>query len=141
MARDAFGRLLGAPDTWAERVDELRRLVGRLAADSDRGSQWFAGRLQEWLVHGGTWTDVLGVRPAQGSRRTIAALLRLERQDAALLRLAVAVGCDRAALAMLRGDRECPAEHRHLLDAARKLRVPTGPHAVSRARDRRRRMT
>ncbi|MBX3704626.1 MAG: hypothetical protein KF822_12695 [Steroidobacteraceae bacterium] len=145
IPRDAFGRLIADPRTLdrAERIAEVRRVAGRLQADVDRGSRWFGSALLDWLHVGGDLADRLAIRPEQGSHRTVAAMLRQERQDAALLRLASAVGCDRLALRVLRGEVESAPEHRHLVDAAREAQAPSGPHAISRARrrDRQRGMT
>lgn len=138
--RDAFGRLLDPVRAdRLERVDELRRVAGRLHAAEDRGSRWLGGALLDWLHGGGDLADRLGVRPPRGSRRTHAQMLRQARQDAALLRLAAAVGCDRLALAILRGAAQCSADCAALLADAQALEVPTGPHAISRARRRDRR--
>ena len=136
--RNAFGTLLSDPATLdrSERVDELRKVCGRLQAAPDRGSRWLGAAVLGWLHQGGDLYDLLDLRPPRGSRLTVSRLLRQERQDAALLRLATAVGCDRLALAMLRNKIECPDEHLQLLDAALGLRAPTGPHAISRARRR-----
>ena len=143
--RDAFGRLLADPSTLdrGERIDELRRVAGRLQAATDRGSRWLGSVLLDWLHCGGDLSHRLQIRPERGSHRPLAAMLRQERQDAALLRLAAAVGCDRLALAILRGTTECPPEHRALVDAAREAGAPSGPHALTRARrrDRQRGMT
>jgi len=135
--RNAFGHLVADPSTlrYDERIDELRRVAGRLMADRDRGSQWAGGALLGWLQSGGRFEDTLGIRPPRGSRRSAARLLRAMQQDDALLRLATAVGCDRRALRILRGA-ECPPEYQSLRDAALGLRVPTGPHAITRARRR-----
>jgi len=143
--RNAFGQLIGDPLALPreERIDELRRVAGRLQAANDPGSRWFGAVLLAWLHDGGDFADRLAVRPPRGSRRTHSALLRQGRQDVALLRLAAALGCDRLALRVLRGAAECPAEHALLLAEAQALRVPMGAHAISRARrrDRRRLMT
>lgn len=135
--RNAFGGLVVDPRTLAraDRVDELRRVAGRLQAASDPGSKWLGATLLDWLHRGGRFDDALEVRPERGSHRTVAGVLRQARQDQALLRLAVAVGCDRRALRILRGG-DCSGEHRDLRDAALALKVPTGPHAISRARRR-----
>lgn len=136
--KNAFGQLIVDPRSLprAERIDELRRVAGRLQAATDHGSRWLGGVLLDWLHQGGDIADHLGVRPPRGSHRTVAAVLRQAQQDAALLRLAAAVGCDRLALRILRGKAACPDEHRHLVADALALRVPTGPHAVTRARRR-----
>jgi len=136
--RNAFGQLIGDPLALPreERIDELRRVAGRLQAANDPGSRWFGAVLLDWLHSGGDFQDVLAVRPPKGSRRTVSALLTLGRRDAALLRLANAVGCDRTALRILRGAAECPSEHALLLAEAQALRVPMGAHAISRARRR-----
>ncbi len=144
MTRNAFGHLIVDPTTlhYSQRIDELRRVAGRLMADVDRGSQWAGAALLGWLQCGGHFEDTLGIRPPRGSRRSAARLLRAMQQDDALLRLATAIGCDRQALRILRGA-ECPPEYQSLRDAALGLRVPTGPHAITRARrrDRERGMT
>lgn len=138
QSRNAFGHLLADPRTLprTERIDELRRVAGRLQAAPDRGSRWLGESLLDWLHRGGDFADHLDVRPPRGSRRTVAALLRQARQDAALLRLAAATGCDRLALRLLRGEVQCPAAHALLVAEVQSLRPPTGPHAVTRARQR-----
>ena len=138
MTRDAFGRLIADPRTLprSERIDELRRVAGRLQAAPDVGSRWLGQSLLSWLHEGGNFEDVLSVRPERGSHRTVSRMLRQGQQDDALLRLATAIGCDRQTLRILRGEAECPPEHRQLHDAALALRVPTGPHAITRARRR-----
>lgn len=138
--RDAFGRLLDpACADRLERIDELRRVAGRLQAAPDPGSRWFGSVLLTWLHGGGDFADRLAIRPPRGSRRTHAALLRQARRDSVLLRLACAAGCDGRALAILRGDVECPDDLRSLLAEARALGAPSGPHAITRARRRDRR--
>ena len=136
--RDAFGRLLADPETLgrAERLDEVLRVAGRLQADPDRGSRWLGAALLTWLWRGGAFEDALALRPPQGSTQTAAWMLRQARQDAALLRLAAAAGCDRRALRILRGEQACPTELLPQLEAARESGSPTGPHAVTRARRR-----
>lgn len=138
--RDGFGRLVVDPATLSrdERLAELRRCAGRLAADPDRGIQWLASGLLAWSVHGVDPADALGLRPPRGSTRTVASAARLRARDAALLRLAAALGGDRRALRVLRGDEACPAVHQRLLDDALRLAVPTSPNAISRARRRHR---
>lgn len=138
--RDAFGRLLDpARADRLERIDELRRVAGRLQAAPDPGSRWFGSVLLTWLHGGGNLADRLAIRPPRGSRRTHAALLAQARQDAALLRLACAAGSDRRALRLLRGEAACPPELYELLAEARALDAPSGPHAITRARRRDRR--
>jgi hypothetical protein len=86
--RDAFGRLLADPAalTFAERVDCLRRLQGRLAAAPAEEERWLARALRRMLD--GEDDDLLrllDLRPPRGSRRTVAAVVDQERVDIARL--------------------------------------------------------
>lgn len=136
--RNAFGALLADPETLTrdERLAELRRVAGRLAADPDRGVRWLAAGLLAWTTRGVRLDEALGLLRPRGSRRSVTGLARQAARDEALLRLAAAVGCDRRALRVLRGAEPCPDAHRPLLAAARAAGVPTGANSVMRARHR-----
>jgi hypothetical protein len=136
-ARDAFGRLLADPAalTLAQRVELLRGLAGRLMADSDRGAAWFGQTLQGWLTDGGDLCAALGVKPARGSRATAQTLIRRERADRLLLRLAAECGSDAAALAALNGGPCKPAARRQVAELLT-LRCPKSEAAIRRARAR-----
>lgn len=87
--RDAFGRLIGPVERldFHGRVDALRRLQGRLAADSTQEGRWLARALLGLLQ--GESDDLLGLldlRPPKGSTVTVAAVVRLAMRDAAVLR-------------------------------------------------------
>lgn len=134
---DAFGRVLdvGALPR-VERIRELRRLAGRLQADSDPATAWFGRMLGQWLAAGGDLARVLNVRPERGSRMSAQRLIECEHRDLLLVRFAVAAGCDALALRILRGEAACPLELRERADELRRLRVALAHDAVSRARRR-----
>jgi hypothetical protein len=134
--RNAFGHLVTDPERldMPGRVDCLRRLAGELQAARSFESRWLGRSLTTWMHRGGDLLDVLGVRPAQGSRTTAQALVERDAHDSALLRLSVAVGGDAKALRMLRGEIPCPALHAELLREAQG--GPTSRAAFTRARRR-----
>lgn len=141
MARNAFGRLLidpGALDR-RERIDELRRCAGQLqSGDPDPAvARWLGGRLLAWLHGGGKFERYVGIAAKRGSHATARRIIARERRDALLLRFAIECGCDRTAIAVLRGDTECPPA---AVDALHELRrmgnVPKAHDAISRARRR-----
>jgi len=97
--RTAFGALLVDPASlpFAGRVDCLRRLAGRLAADPTQEGRWLAGALLAWLHAGGDIAALLGVRPAPGSTLTAQRIVALEGEDADRCRAVVDAGGVRAA--------------------------------------------
>lgn len=135
---DPYGRPLVPIQsmTLAERIVQLRRAAGRLLADEDGACRWLGAGLLEWLESGRSLDAALDLRPPLGSRHTVSGLARQAMRDRALLRFANQFACDRRALEILRGERPCPPEYRDMYDLAIALGVPTGPHAVSRARRR-----
>jgi hypothetical protein len=119
-----------------ERIDILRALAGRFQADCHPDVQWLGERLSAWLQRGGALDGVLGVRAEQGSRATAQARVRQAEIDGLLLQLAVAVGGDCKALAILRAEHPCPASVRLIVDRLQALQAPTSKTAISRARRR-----
>jgi hypothetical protein len=97
-----FRDLVRDPDSmeYRERVDVVRRLAGRLQADGDRETAWFARRITEWLSgpSDGDLTAVLGLRPPAGNHHTPPAILAQEKRDIAMLELSIEAGGFRAAL-------------------------------------------
>jgi hypothetical protein len=135
--RDAFGQLLVDPGTLTllDRVQVLRALAGRLQADHDRGARWLGATLARWLQHGGDLHQQLGVRPARGSRATAQQLIRRERCDRLLVRLAAECGTDAAAVAALNGS-PCKPVPARLVAELRALGCPKSAAGISRARRR-----
>lgn len=138
QTRNAFGQLLVDPGTLdlSGRVEALRRLVGRLQADTERESQWIAGAFQAWLRDGGDLADHLGLKPLRGSHGTPQALMRQATTDRALMRLAVVAGSVRRASQILRGLVECPPACVELVAELRELEAPASEAAITRARGR-----
>jgi hypothetical protein len=136
--RDAFGRLLACPSRLAraERVDELRRLGGRLQADADPACRWLGQVLTAWTLDGGRLEQLLGVVPPRGSHATPQRQVRQAEVDNLLLRLAVAAGGDRQALRMLRAEQPARGTCAELVERLHELRAPTGADAIRRARAR-----
>ena len=118
--RNAFGVLLTRPEQldMPDRVDCLRRLAGQLQAAGTLEEQWLGRSLSRWLQAGGDLVDVLGLRPPAGSRRTAQAIVAAEIHEAALLRLAEAVGSDARAVRILRRQEACPPALTSLAEAA-----------------------
>lgn len=137
-SRNPFGALVVSPARRPrhERIDILRMLAGRLQADPHVDLQWLGERLSTWLQRGGPLDAVLGVRAEQGSRATAQARVRQAEIDGLLLQLAVAVGGDCKALAILRAEHPCPASVRLIVDRLQALQAPTSKTAISRARRR-----
>jgi hypothetical protein len=136
--RDAFGRLVVDPDclTLRELVDVVRRLSGELQAADGRELPWLGRGLARWLASGGDLAQVLGLRPARGSRLTATAIVAGDRRDRLLLRLSVAAGGDRAALRLLADATVCPRRLAALVAEVRAAGAPRSAAAFTRARQR-----
>jgi hypothetical protein len=134
--RNAFGALIVCPSrlTRVERIDELRRISGRLLADSDLAARWLGERLAAWLRDGGRLESHLGVVAARGSRRTPQRILLAEQQRHQMLRLSVALGSDRRAGRVLRGEEPAPPHLAAEVQQARELKCPSSGDAFVRAR-------
>lgn len=118
-----------------DRIRRLRRDAGSLLAEDHAGYRRIGKALLAWLD--GTGIEAaFGVKPERGNNMTVQRIAGLDRRDAALLALVAAAGCDRLALAWLRGERQCPGEHQDVLDAALAADCPTSRNAVTRARQR-----
>ena len=139
--RDPWGRPLVEPAALGrvERVELLQQAARALArgkAPDPYAARYLADALQVWLREGGDLERVLGVRPPRGSRKRPQAIVAQHDRDRLVVAFAARVGTDRAAAAVLRGERECPPELSADLSELRERRAPTSPSAIRKARRR-----
>lgn len=137
--RNAFGTLVGRVNDlpWPERVTEIQRNAGSLMAGraSPAIQQWAGSALFAHFERGVPLDAALGLVPPPGCR-SMHDHVRRARSDRLLVAFATAVGNDRRALRILRGNAVCPDAARQAYDAllACGHPLPTGPNAITRSR-------
>lgn len=139
--RDPWGRPLVEPAELdrAERVELLVQAARALAAGrvpARYAASYLGQALLDWLTDGGDLERWLGVRPERGSRRRPQAIIAQHERDRLVVAFAARVGTDRAAAAVLRGERACPPGLSDDLDELRARHAPTSPSAIRKARRR-----
>jgi hypothetical protein len=117
-----------------QRLDALNECVGRLLAQPQAAMLWLGRSLQAALAGTVAIDEALGLRPPRGSRTTVAAIARRRARAQALVRLSVACGGDRAALAALRGA-PAPLHARGMVqEFLSRFPAPRDPAAITKAR-------
>lgn len=132
--RDAFGRLLVPIDELPReyKLEITLRAAGEMQALG--GEIASVGRaIARCAREGGDLNRALGLRPPRGSHATPQALARRSEINAALVRLAAAVGAPRASR-ILRSMEPVPRRVAPLVESLQALRAPTSEAAISRAR-------
>jgi hypothetical protein len=138
--RNAFGSFIVPPAelTLAERCELLADAVPalRFGQLNSYTATYLASALETWLTTGADLEQALGVRPPQGSHNGAARITQQRERDRSMLRLSVALGSDREALRVVRGERPCPSKLLPMLEQLRKYRMPASAAAWTRARQR-----
>lgn len=141
MRRNAFGRPLVAPAclTREERVELVREVAKALAVGgipSQYAARYLSDALNRWLEEGGDLERLLGLRPPRGSRRRVDAITKQGERDGLIVRFAAAVGSDRKAALVLRGEQACPPGLESERQALHACGVPQTASGIWKARRR-----
>jgi len=131
--RDPWGRLVVEPDRlpMPARVDELRKVAGRLQAEQDRGARWVGQAFAAWLSgQAPTVEAALGV-----GTRTPQRLVQRDALRRTLRAFIVAMGGKSAAARALQG-REVPrGQAAAMLAELKAMGCPTSRSGIIRALD------
>lgn len=111
----------------------LRQLSGRLQASRDSAERWLGSAVSDWLVAGGDLETFLGVRPARGSNRTPAELIRQSEVARLLRQLVDEAGGVAQAARILDGNSDVPQRCRELVSELRALGSPISESGIRRA--------
>lgn len=113
-----------------ERVELMRQAAAALAkgdCPSPYAASYLGQALLRWLA-GEDFERAAGVRPPRGSRKRASVMLRQAERDRLIVRFAAAVGSDRRAALVLRGEQACPP---NLTNEAQTLRAQGAPKSAS----------